>query len=77
MSRPQPRDHTGDPAAGMNTDAAVATRPSGRARWEGLRDTLTLYAVVALGTAIGSVLRALASVAAIALLGPGFPWGTL
>jgi CrcB protein len=32
---------------------------------------------VALGTVIGGVLRALASVAAVALLGPGFPWGTL
>ena len=36
-----------------------------------------LYGAVALGTVIGGVLRALASLGAIATLGPGFPWGTL
>lgn len=42
-----------------------------------LRDTLALYGLVALGTAIGGVLRAVASLAALHTLGAGFPWGTL
>lgn len=42
-----------------------------------LRDTLVLYALVGLGSMIGGVLRALTSLASLALLGPGFPWGTL
>ncbi len=33
--------------------------------------------LVALGGAAGSVLRYLVSVAALAVLGPAFPWGTL
>ncbi len=36
-----------------------------------------LYMAVAAGGALGSVLRTLCSVGALALLGPGFPWGTL
>ncbi|WP_341872559.1 fluoride efflux transporter CrcB [Allomesorhizobium alhagi] len=32
---------------------------------------------VSLGSVIGSVLRAIASMAALAYLGPDFPWGTL
>ncbi|WP_353641706.1 fluoride efflux transporter CrcB [Mesorhizobium sp. WSM2239] len=36
-----------------------------------------LYALVALGSTVGSVLRALASMASVSLLGPGFPVGTL
>jgi CrcB protein len=40
-------------------------------------DAAVLYALVGLGSMIGGLLRALASLAAIALLGPAFPWGTL
>jgi len=47
------------------------------ARWRALRDGLSLYLAVALGTAIGGVVRALVSLAAIQLAGPEFPWGTL
>jgi CrcB protein len=36
-----------------------------------------LYAAVAAGSVIGSLLRALASLALQATLGSGFPWGTL
>ena len=36
-----------------------------------------LYGAVAAGTLIGGVLRALASLGALAWLGPAFPWGTL
>jgi CrcB protein len=39
-------------------------------------DDLILYSMVSLGAVIGGVLRALASIAALALIGPGFPWGT-
>ncbi|WP_332908992.1 CrcB family protein [Paracoccus binzhouensis] len=42
-----------------------------------MRDRLLLYLTVALGTAVGGVVRALASHAAIAHFGAGFPWGTL
>jgi CrcB protein len=42
-----------------------------------MRDTAILYAVVALGSVIGGVLRATASLAIHAHLGSGFPWGTL
>ncbi|WP_198369910.1 CrcB family protein [Roseomonas rosulenta] len=36
-----------------------------------------LYLAIALGGAVGSVARHLCAQAALALLGPGFPWGTL
>jgi fluoride exporter len=42
-----------------------------------LRDTALLYALIGLGAAIGGVLRALASLGALQVMGPGFPWGTL
>jgi fluoride exporter len=55
--------------------------PDGKAppgsRWHKIRDASVLYAGVALGSLIGSVLRALASIASIALFGPGVPVGTL
>jgi CrcB protein len=41
------------------------------------RDRATLYAAVAVGSVIGGVLRALASLAFTALAGPALPWGTL
>lgn len=47
-----------------------------RARLRVLGRTLRLYGAVALGTAIGGLLRALVSFAAFELA-PGFPWGTL
>jgi fluoride exporter len=40
-------------------------------------EVAALYAAVALGSMIGGVLRALASLGAAALLGTEFPWGTL
>ncbi|RME95607.1 MAG: chromosome condensation protein CrcB [Alphaproteobacteria bacterium] len=36
-----------------------------------------MYLHVALGAAIGGMARALVSIAALAAMGPGFPWGTL
>lgn len=36
-----------------------------------------IYLAIALGGALGSVARHLAALAGLALLGPGFPWGTL
>lgn len=41
------------------------------------RVALGLYGAVALGTVIGGLLRALASLTAHRWLGEGFPWGTL
>jgi CrcB protein len=42
-----------------------------------VRATLTLYAFVALGGAVGAVLRWAMSAGVMALTGGGFPWGTL
>ena len=41
------------------------------------RDGLLMYMAVGLGAAIGGVLRAAITLAAVAQLGSGFPWGTL
>lgn len=54
-----------------------AVPPAPESRWRVVRDTAALYAVVALGSVIGGVLRALASVAIHGHVGSGFPWGTL
>ncbi len=56
---------------------ARGTAPKTTLRWRALRDGAALYGAVALGSLIGGVLRALASLGAIALLGDGFPWGTM
>ncbi|MBS3651431.1 fluoride efflux transporter CrcB [Pseudaminobacter sp. 19-2017] len=42
-----------------------------------VRDAIAVYAVVALGSVVGGVLRALASSVSLAIWGPGFPVGTL
>lgn len=42
-----------------------------------VRRQARLYLAVGLGAALGSVARALVSVGMHALVGPGFPWGTL
>jgi CrcB protein len=57
------------------TAAASDSKPArhGSSRAEGL----ILYSMVSLGAVCGGVLRALASIAALALIGAGFPWGTL
>lgn len=46
-------------------------------RWPAARDAILLYLVVAIGTALGGVSRAIVSLAAIDIAGSGFPWGTL
>jgi CrcB protein len=45
-------------------------------RWA-IPETAQLYLAVCAGAVVGSVARALASMAALAWIGPGFPWGTL
>ncbi len=55
-------------AKGSNLESAKSKRT---------RETLVLYLAISLGGIIGSVLRALSSLAALALAGDGFPWGTL
>jgi CrcB protein len=56
--------------------ATEAEGPSSVKRWA-IPETLQLYLAVSAGAVIGSVLRALASMAALTYFGPGFPWGTL
>lgn len=51
--------------------------PAHRTRRRPLPEAAVLYGLVALGTSIGGLLRALASLGAAGLLGPGFPWATL
>jgi CrcB protein len=46
-------------------------------RWWPGRGAVVLYGAVILGSVIGGVLRALVSIASLALAGPGFPWATL
>jgi fluoride exporter len=56
-----------------------ATETEGAAtitRWA-IPETVQLYLAVSAGAVVGSVLRALASMAALAWIGAGFPWGTL
>jgi len=69
-----PHDHG---QSGHPSPAAAGPRRKDLRRREARRETLTLYLAVSAGTVIGSLLRALASMAALALIGPGFPWGTL
>jgi len=69
-----------EPQAGLSAsadDATEAIGPAPQADAWALRDAAILYTVVALGAVIGGVLRALASLGTFALLGQGFPWGTL
>jgi CrcB protein len=54
--------------------AAPRTRVS---RWRAVRHTAALYVSVALGSVIGGVLRAIASLVIHVHMVPGFPWGTL
>ena len=56
---------------------ATATGQKEGTRRRAIRDTVLLYLAVSVGSVIGGVLRALASMAALAYLGPWFPWGTL
>jgi fluoride exporter len=63
--------------SGTTLHPTAAASDSKPARQSFLRaDDLILYSMVSLGAVIGGVLRALASIAALALIGPGFPWGT-
>ena len=70
MSRPLKRRPEED---GRHMRNRPAMGPPGR----DIGDVLRTYAAVALGSVIGSVLRALVSLASIALFGAGFPAGTL
>jgi CrcB protein len=45
--------------------------------WLVIRHAAALYALIAFGSAIGGVLRAIASLAVRTHAGPDFPWGTL
>lgn len=64
------------PAPGAQTETSAAPRAAD-SRWPATRNSMALYAAVALGSVIGAVLRALASLALLQHFGPDFPWGTL
>lgn len=56
---------------------ATTTKPDRQTKWRSTQETAFLYLAVCLGAMIGSVLRALASIAALEWFGQWFPWGTL
>ena len=65
---------------GAEAEAApLAGADEGRGRHEqsAIPETAGVYLAVSAGAVLGSVLRALAAMAALACFGPGFPWGTL
>jgi fluoride exporter len=62
--------------AAAEAAAPAASRPRGSRR-HALRHKVAVYALVALGSMIGGVLRAIASLVIHAHTDPGFPWGTL
>ena len=61
----------------VQPDAAGEEKAAASSRWSVIRNTAALYAVVALGSVIGAVLRALVSLGILHQFGPAFPWGTL
>ena len=63
-----------EPAVDEKTAAAD---PIARSGWPAVRHRIELYATVALGSVIGGILRALASLAIQDHPEAGFPWGTL
>lgn len=74
------QSHELDGATPAEVEAGARTvdaRRRRRSRWQTAGSTATLYAAVALGTVIGGVLRAIASLAIHGPAEPGFPWGTL
>jgi CrcB protein len=66
-------------AAGVSAAGRGDAPPAVRVpRWQhAVRDLLVLYTLIALGTVIGGVLRALVSLWTFALPDPGLPWATL
>jgi CrcB protein len=76
------RDRTHAPDAAARAaparDHSASVPASGRAHaGPGLRATLGLYALIASGTVIGGVLRALLAVWTLSLPGLALPWSTL
>lgn len=55
----------------------LQSKSPGKVRRRAIPEAGQLYLAVSAGAVIGSVSRALASIGALAWLGPGFPWGTL
>lgn len=72
--------HGFDDTVAPQVEAGARPAPAQRhrhARWEAIGSAATLYAAVAVGTVIGGVLRAIASLAIHGHAEPGFPWATL
>ena len=65
----------------VTPDVEPGARPAAarhrHSRWQAACSAATLYAAVALGTVIGGVLRAIASLAIHGHAEAGFPWATL
>jgi len=76
MTRQQRRGAVGESEPGARPGEPGVPRARW-AHWPAARNLVALYAAVALGSMIGGVLRAVASLAIHAYAGPGFPWGTL
>ena len=75
--RQQPSPAPADPSSAAPQASAPAARPGHAARWHRIRHAAARYGLVALGSVIGGVLRAIASLAIHAHMEAGFPWGTL
>jgi CrcB protein len=67
----------GPEGAGEPMDPGAPQRRDRERRWARAQTMFTLYGAIAAGSVIGSLLRWLASLASLSLLGPAFPWGTL
>lgn len=76
MTRPRQLEYDTAPRVTAGEEASSASRLRDSRR-HAISGVTALYATVALGTVIGGVLRALASMAIHAHVGPGFPWATL
>lgn len=77
MTAPQRGSRAKQPDQTGAGDAAETSWAARRAMWRAAWDAVALYALVALGSTIGGVLRAATGMAAVEALGPGFPSGTL
>lgn len=74
------RRHEIEDETALEVKARVRPAPAPHprhSRWRAIGNAVTLYAAVALGTVIGGVLRAIASMAIEGPAAPGLPWATL
>lgn len=66
------------PQGAAEAEAEAPAAPCSQdSRWRAVRGAAAMYTLVAFGSAIGGVLRAIASLLIRTHTGPDFPWGTL